>query len=79
MHIIIKIRNKEFRLSDLLLELESFKELERIRYTTSHPKDMTDDLINVYKKIKKINAFSAPANTEWIKQNFKANEQKAYY
>jgi len=49
-----KGENKEFRLSDLLLELENFKELERIRYTTSHPKDMTDDLINVYKKSKKL-------------------------
>jgi len=46
--------NKEFRLSDLLLELESFDGLERIRYTTSHPKDMTDDLINVYKKSAKL-------------------------
>merc|ERR1712086_158045 len=45
-----KHKNKEFRLSDLLLELESFNELERIRYTTSHPKDMNDDLIDVYKK-----------------------------
>jgi len=45
-----KDQNKEFRLSHLLLELESFDELERVRYTTSHPKDMTDDLINVYKK-----------------------------
>ena len=49
-----KDKNKEFRLSDLLLELESFKELERIRYTTSHPKDMTNDLINVYKKSTKL-------------------------
>ena len=49
-----KDKNKEFRLSDLLLELESFTELERIRYTTSHPKDMTDDLINVYKKSTKL-------------------------
>ena len=49
-----KDKNKEFRLSDLLLKLESFKELERIRYTTSHPKDMTDDLINVYKKSNKL-------------------------
>ena len=49
-----KEKNKEFRLSDLLLELESFNELERIRYTTSHPKDMTDDLINVYKKSTKL-------------------------
>jgi len=45
-----KGENKEYRLSDLLLELENFNELKRVRYTTSHPKDMTDDLINVYKK-----------------------------
>ena len=49
-----KDENKEFRLSDLLLELENFKELERIRYTTSHPKDMTQDLINVYKTSTKL-------------------------
>ena len=49
-----KDENKEFRLSDLLLELENFKGLERIRYTTSHPKDMTDDLINIYKKSTKL-------------------------
>ena len=49
-----KDKNKEFRLSDLLLELEKFNELERIRYTTSHPKDMTDDLIDVYKKSNKL-------------------------
>ena len=49
-----KENNKKFRLSDLLLELENFNVLERIRYTTSHPKDMTDDLINVYKKSMKL-------------------------
>jgi tRNA-2-methylthio-N6-dimethylallyladenosine synthase len=46
--------NKEFRLSDLLLELENFKELKRIRYTTSHPKDMTNDLIEIYKVSNKL-------------------------
>ena len=49
-----KEKDKEFRLSDLILELENFSELLRIRYTTSHPKDMTEDLINVYKKSKKL-------------------------
>jgi tRNA-2-methylthio-N6-dimethylallyladenosine synthase len=49
-----KHRKKEFKLSDLLLELESFNGLERVRYTTSHPKDMTDDLINVYKTSTKL-------------------------
>ena len=46
--------NKEFKLSDLIIELEKFSELLRIRYTTSHPKDMTEDLIEVYKKSKKL-------------------------
>jgi tRNA-2-methylthio-N6-dimethylallyladenosine synthase len=46
--------NKEFRLSDLIIELEKFSKLERIRYTTSHPKDMTEDLINVYKESNKL-------------------------
>ena len=49
-----KDENKKFRLSDLLLELESINGLERVRYTTSHPKDMTDDLINIYKKSTKL-------------------------
>ena len=49
-----KNKNKEFRLSDLLLELENFDQLERLRYTTSHPKDMTEDLIDIYKKSNKL-------------------------
>ena len=42
------------RLSNLILEIEKFPEIERIRYTTSHPKDMTSDLIDVYKVTKKL-------------------------
>ena len=42
------------RLSKLILELEKFPSLKRIRYMTSHPNDMTDDLINVYKNSKKL-------------------------
>ena len=49
-----KNKNKEFKLSDLLIRLENFHELERIRFTTSHPKDMTKDLINVYKRSNKL-------------------------
>ncbi len=45
---------KKYRLSDLLIKLDSFDKLKRIRYTTSHPKDMTDDLINVYKTSSKL-------------------------
>ena len=42
------------RLSNLILEIEKINQIKRIRYTTSHPKDMTDDLIDVYKNTKKL-------------------------
>jgi len=45
---------ENYRLSNLILELEKISGIKRIRYTTSHPKDMTDDLIDVYKNTKKL-------------------------
>ena len=46
-----------FKLSDLIFELENIKQLKRIRYTTSHPKDMTSDLIKCHKISKKLAPF----------------------
>ena len=46
--------NENNRLSNLILEIEKISKIKRIRYTTSHPKDMSDDLIEVYKNSKKI-------------------------
>ena len=45
------------KLSTLIYELEKIKELKRIRYTTSHPNDMTDDLIETYSRSKKLMPF----------------------
>jgi len=45
---------KNYKLSDLILEIEKINEIKRIRYTTSHPTDMTDDLIKVYGISKKL-------------------------
>ena len=42
------------RLSNLIMEIEKIRDIKRIRYTTSHPKDMTEDLIDVYKNSKKL-------------------------
>ena len=50
-------KNKEFRLSNLIMSLEKITGLDRIRYTTSHPRDMTDDLIECYSKSKKLMPF----------------------
>jgi len=49
--------NKEFRLSDLIMFLEKINGIERIRYTTSHPRDMTKDLLECYKHSKKLMPF----------------------
>ena len=46
--------NEGYRLSNLIIEIEKLSGIERVRYTTSHPKDMTEDLINVYKNSKKL-------------------------
>ena len=46
--------SEKYRLSDIILEIEKLSGIKRIRYTTSHPKDMTDDLIQVYKHSKKL-------------------------
>jgi tRNA-2-methylthio-N6-dimethylallyladenosine synthase len=46
--------HEKYKLSDLILEIEKYSDIKRIRYTTSHPKDMSDDLIEVYKYSKKL-------------------------
>ena len=47
-------QNENYRLSNLILEIEKITGIERVRYTTSHPRDMTEDLIEVYKFSKKL-------------------------
>ena len=41
-------QSKKYRLSNLINEVSKYSEIERIRYITSHPRDMTDDLILCY-------------------------------
>ena len=54
---LFKDKNKSYKLSDLILELDKINDLIRIRYTTSHPKDMTEDLIECYSSSKKLMPF----------------------
>ena len=51
-----KYENKgsTFRLADLIIKLSKFKELKRIRYTTSHPNDVTEDLIQAHRSCEKL-------------------------
>ena len=52
-----KESHERFRLSELIMQLEELKGLKRIRFTTSHPKDMTRDLIDCYKYSTKLMPF----------------------
>ena len=42
------------KLSDLIFEISKINNLKRIRYTTSHPKDFTQDLIDAHKNCEKL-------------------------
>tara|TARA_B100001057_G_scaffold238807_1_gene239057 strand:- start:4043 stop:5380 length:1338 start_codon:yes stop_codon:yes gene_type:complete len=48
---------KQYKLSDLIMSLEKINELKRIRYITSHPRDMSEDLIECYANSKKLMPF----------------------
>jgi len=45
---------KKQKLSDLIFRISKIENLKRIRYTTSHPKDFTQDLIDAHKNCKKL-------------------------
>ena len=42
------------KLSNLIYEIAKIKDIERIRYTTSHPRDFSDDLIEAHGKCQKL-------------------------
>ena len=46
-----------FSLADLIRHISSIKGLERIRYITSHPKDMTNDLIAIHGQLDQLMPF----------------------
>lgn len=52
-----KSLDKDYNLADLIRHLSTINGLERIRYTTSHPKDMTDDLIKLHGQEQKLVPF----------------------
>ena len=45
---------RQWTLARLICELASIPGLERIRYTTSHPRDMSDDLIRAHGEIERL-------------------------
>ena len=75
-------RNKNFTLSSLIKELNNINTLKRIRYTTSHPKDMTQDLINRYSDCKKLMPFlhlPVQSGSDNILKSMNRKHDRKYY
>ena len=49
--------NIQINLAELIKELANINQLERITYTTSHPRDMNNDLINMHLDCEKLNPY----------------------
>lgn len=64
--------------AELLREVEKIEGLQRIRFMTSHPKDLSDDLIQVMKESKKICRHLHLPLQGWLFQNSTGNEQTLY-
>ena len=73
---------KNYRLSDLIKKLDKINDLKRIRYTTSHPKDMTEDLIKCYGECEKLMPFlhlPIQSGSDKILKSMNRKHNKKYY
>lgn len=50
-------KGTNYGLTELLRDIHNVRGVERIRFLTSHPRDMSDDIINAVKKIPKVCEF----------------------
>ena len=74
--------NKNYKLSSLIKKLNNIKNLERIRFTTSHPKDMSEDLINCYSDCKKLMPFlhlPVQSGSDKILKSMNRKHNRKYY
>lgn len=49
-----KTLDKDYTFADLVQEIDKIEGIERIRFMTSHPKDISDELISLYGKMDKL-------------------------
>ncbi len=49
-----KTLERDYSFADLIKDISNINGIERIRFMTSHPKDISDDLINLYGKLDKL-------------------------
>ena len=73
---------KNYKLSSLIKRINEIQNLKRIRFTTSHPKDMTEDLIECYKTCNKLMPFlhlPIQSGSNKILKSMNRKHNKEYY
>ncbi len=74
--------NENYKLSSIIKKLNEIENLKRIRFTTSHPKDMTKDLIECYKNCDKLVPFlhlPIQSGSNKILKSMNRKHDKEYY
>ncbi len=74
--------DEKYKLSSLIRKLNNIKNLKRIRFTTSHPKDMTEDLIDCYRDCKKLMPFlhlPIQSGSDKILKSMNRKHDREYY
>ena len=66
----------EISFAQLLQEVEKIDKIKRIRFMTSHPKDLSDELIEVMKNSDKDLQTSAPSAAVRLYEDFKGDEPR---
>ena len=68
----------EWSLARLIRELARIDGLERIRFTTSHPNDMSDDLVAAFRRHRKAHAVSSPSGAVGVRSGPEGDEPQAH-
>ena len=71
-------RAHDWRLSDLLAALHEIDGIERIKFVTNYPKDMTDDLLAAVRDLPKVSEVSARAGAKRLERRAAADEARLH-
>lgn len=75
-------RHGAVRLSDLIVKLHDISGLERIRFVTNYPKDMTDDLLEAVRELPKVVKYlhvPVQSGCDAVLKRMKRNYTVSYY
>ena len=65
-------------LATLIYYIDAIDGIDRIRFTTSHPVEFTDSLIQAYAEVPIARKLSASAGAAWVRSNTRCDEARPH-